>query len=87
MLFRSSKIYALENWGASGFVIDGFAGSMVMKQRFAATRMIREGEQTTEFRTDAVVVRAEGNKLGAKFLFLSPEARRTIKSRVRRATA
>jgi hypothetical protein len=82
-----SKVYALENWGASGFVVDGFSGSMVMKQRFAATLMIREGEQTIEFRTDAVVVRAEGKKLGAKFLFLSPEAKRAIESRVRRATA
>lgn len=82
-----SKVYALENWGTSGFVIDGFAGSMVMKQRFAATLMIREGEQTTEFKTDAVVVRTEGKKLGAKFLFLSPEVKRTIESRVRRATA
>ncbi|MSP90044.1 MAG: hypothetical protein EXQ92_14715 [Alphaproteobacteria bacterium] len=68
-------------------MIDGFTGNMVMKQRFAATLMIREGEQTAEFKTDAVVVRAEGNKLGAKFLFLSPEAKRTIESRARRATA
>lgn len=82
-----SKVYALDNWGASGFVIDGFAGSMVMKQRFAAVLMIRDGEQTTEFKTDAVVVRTDGKTLGAKFLFLSPAAKRTIESRVRRATA
>jgi hypothetical protein len=80
-----SKLYALNNWGPSGFLIDSFDGNMVVKQRFSAVLMMREGEQTNEFRTDAVVVRADGKNLGAKFLFLSPDAKRAIDARVRGA--
>jgi len=80
-----SKFYALSNWGPSGFMLDSFDGSMVLKQRFSAVIVMKEGDNTKEFRTDAVVVRAEGKVLGAKFLFLSPEARRAIELRIRKA--
>jgi len=80
-----SKVYPLSNWGPTGFMIDGFEGSLVVKQRFSAVLMLPEGDKTIEYRTDAVVVRQDGRTLGAKFLFLSPDAKRAIELRTRRA--
>lgn len=73
------KVYPLQNWSVSGFLLSPYEGDLVPRQRVYLELLIREGEREMSFATDAIVVRVDQGGLAARFPpDIRPDAKRAI---------
>lgn len=75
------KVYPLQNWSLSGFLLSPYEGDLVPKQRVYLELLFKDGEKEVSFATDAIVVRVDGGGLAARFPpDIRPDARRAIEN-------
>jgi hypothetical protein len=73
-----SKTYPILDINLQGFVVEGYEGDLVAKQRVYFDLLIQLGEREEMYRTEAVVVRTTERILVCRFEDLRRDAQRAI---------
>ena len=77
-----SKTYPVKDINEYGFVVEGYQGDLVPRQRVYFDLVIQLGEREDAYATDAVVVRNADHTLVCKFQDMRRDAQRALQALV-----